>query len=195
MNARHVAVGLAAVLTWTGGVVRAAEYEVDPVHSSVAFAVRHLGIADTHGMFTNFTGRISYDPAAPGTFKAAGTVAVAGIDTRNRMRDEHLLAEEFFDAARHPEIRFETTGARREGAEWIVTGLFTLRGVTKEITLRGEIAGPIVDPMGKSRIGLRATTKINRRDYGMTWSKNLDKGGAMIGDEVTISLDVEAVAP
>lgn len=194
MNAIHVAVGM-AFLTWTVAEVRAAEYEVDPVHSTVAFAIRHLGIADTRGVFTNFTGTVSHDPATPGAFKARGTVAVAGIDTRNRMRDEHLLAAEFFDAAQHPEIRFETTGARREGAEWIVTGRFTMRGVTKEITLRGEIAGPIVDPMGKSRIGLRATTKINRRDYGMTWSKNLDKGGAMIGDEVTISLDIEAVAP
>jgi polyisoprenoid-binding protein YceI len=174
---------------------QAAEYQVDPVHSTVGFAIKHLGLSEVQGGFTNFSGKISYDPAKPEEFKAAGTVAVASINTGNKMRDDHLRSPEFFDAAKLPEIKFETTGIKKDDGEWVVTGQFTLHGVTKELKLRGELSGPLQDPWGKTRIGLAATTKINRRDYGITWNKTLDKGGVMIGEEVKISLNIEAVQP
>ena len=184
---------LASMLVFAVGTAHAASYQVDPVHSTVGFAIKHLGLSEVHGNFTNFTGKIEYDPAKPEEFKAAGTVEVASINTGNTMRDNHLRSPEFFDAAKIPEIKFETTGIKKEDEEWIVTGKFTLHGVTKEIKLRGELSGPVQDPWGKTRIGLTARTNINRLDYGITWNKALDKGGMMIGDQVKISLNVEAV--
>ena len=117
------------------------------------------------------------------------------INTGNDKRDGHLLSPEFFDAAKLPDIKFETTGIKKDDGEWVVTGKFTLHGVTKDIKLRGELSGPVQDPWGKTRIGLSAATKINRLDYGITWNKTLDKGGVMIGEDVKITLNIEAVQP
>lgn len=171
----------------------AANYKVDSVHSTVGFAIKHLGLSEVQGGFTNFTGMIEYDPAMPEEFKASGTIEVASINTGNKTRDDHLRSPDFFDAAKIPEIKFETTGIKKEDGEWVVTGNFTLHGVTKEIKLRGELSGPVQDPWGKTRIGLRASTTINRLDYGIIWNKALDKGGVMIGEQVKISLNIEAV--
>lgn len=171
----------------------AVSYKVDGVHSTVGFAIKHLGLSEVHGSFTNFTGTIEYDPAKPEEFKASGTIQVGSINTGNPTRDHHLRSPDFFDAEKLPEIKFETTGVRKEGADWVVKGLFTMHGVTKEIELRGELSGPMQDPWGKMRIGIAAATKLNRQDYGIKWNKALDKGGWMIGDEVKISLNIEAV--
>jgi polyisoprenoid-binding protein YceI len=186
---------VAGAVALAGVAASAAEYQVDPVHSTVTFAIRHLGISEVRGAFTNFTGKIAYDPAKPEEFKAGGTVEVASLNTGNKMRDDHLRSGEFFDAAKLPEIKFTATGIKKEDGEWVVTGQFTLHGVTKELKLRGELSGPVQDPWGKTRIGLSATTKLNRLDYGITWNKTLDKGGVMIGEEVKISLNIEAVQP
>ena len=193
MQTKQVVQMVAGALAFAVVSAVAADYQVDPVHSTVGFAIKHLGLSEVRGGFTNFTGKISYDPAKPEEFKASGTVEVASINTGNKMRDDHLRGAEFFDAAKLPEIKFETTGVKKEDGEWVVTGKFTLHGVTKDIKLRGELNGPVQDPWGKTRIGLAATTKINRLDYGITWNKTLDKGGLMIGEEVKISLNIEAV--
>lgn len=195
MQTKRVVQMVAGALALAGAAASAAEYQVDPVHSTVGFAIKHLGISEVRGTFTNFTGKISYDPTKPEEFKAAGTVEVASINTGNKMRDDHLRSAEFFDAAKLPEIKFETIGVKKEDGDWVVTGKFTLHGVTKEIKLRGELSGPLQDPWGKTRIGLSAATKLNRLDYGITWNKALDKGGVMIGEEVKISLNIEAVQP
>jgi len=195
MQTKRVIQAVASALALAVVAASAADYQVDPVHSTVGFAIKHLGISEVRGAFTNFTGKISYDSAKPEEFKANGTVEVASITTGNKMRDEHLRSGEFFDAAKLPEIKFATTGIKKDDGEWVVTGQFTLHGVTKEIKLRGELNGPVQDPWGKTRIGLSATTKINRLDYGITWNKMLDRGGAMIGEEVKISLNIEAVQP
>ena len=194
MQKRQAVVALmAGALAFAGTVGWAADYQVDPVHSTVAFTIKHLGISEVRGAFTNFTGKISYDPAQPEEYKASGTVEVTSINTGNKMRDDHLRGPDFFDAAKFPEIKFETTGIKKDEGEWVVTGHFTLHGVTKEIKLRGELSGPVQDPWGKTRIGISAATKINRLDYGITWNKTLDKGGVMIGEDVKISLNIEAV--
>ena len=193
MQKKQVMTIVAGALALAGLAAGAAEYEVDAVHSTVGFAIRHLGISEVRGSFTNFTGKISFDPAKPEAFKASGTVAVGSINTGNEKRDGHLLSPDFFDAAKLPDIKFETTGIKKDDGEWVVTGKFTLHGVTKDIKLRGELSGPVQDPWGKTRIGLSAATKINRLDYGIIWNKTLDKGGVMIGEDVKISLNIEAV--
>ncbi len=195
MQTKRVVRGVAGALASVVVAAQAAEYQVDAVHSSVGFAIKHLGLSEVQGAFTNFTGKINYDPAKPEEFKASGKVEVASINTGNKMRDDHLRGADFFDAAKLPEITFATTGIKKGDGDWVVTGQFTLHGVTKEITLRGELTGPLQDPWGKTRLGISATTKIKRRDYGLTWNKTLDKGGVMIGEEVKITLNIEAVQP
>lgn len=176
------------------GMAGAAPFKVDPAHSTVGFSVKHLGISTVRGVFTNFEGTIDYDAAKPEGSRAAGTIKVASIDTHVEARDKHLRSPDFFDAQKFPEIRYETVAARREGGDWVVTGQFTLHGVTKPIELRGTLAGPVKDPWGKTRISLSASGMINRQDYGVKWSQRLDNGGLVVGDEVKIELEIEAIA-
>ena len=189
---RMIAV-VAGMLILAAVAASAANYQVDPAHSTVGFAIKHLGISDVRGVFTNFSGTVEFDSAKPEAFRASGTVQVSSINTGNKTRDDHLRSPDFFDATKLPEIKFETTGVQKAGGGWVVKGQFTMHGVTKEIALRGELSGPVQDPWGKSRIGIEATTVLNRQDYGIKWNKALDKGGLMIGDEVKISLNIEAI--
>lgn len=188
-----------SLTVWTVGIValamaaQAGSYKVDPAHSKVGFTVKHLGISQVQGSFTNFTGTIDYDAAKPEASKAQGTVQTASIDTGVAGRDKHLRSADFFDVEKFPEIKYETVSARKDGEEWVVTGKFTMHGVTREIDLRGTLDGPIKDPWGKTRIGLSATGTINRQDYGVKWSQKLDSGGLVVSDLVKIELHIEAV--
>lgn len=173
----------------------AATYQVDPLHSTVGFSIRHLAINEVVGFFTNFTGTIEYDAQTPEASKASGTVKVASVDTRVEARDKHLRSADFFEVEKYPDIKYETLSAKKVGDEWVVKGRFTLRGITREIDLKGTLSGPIKDPWGKTRIGLTAATTINRQDYGLKWSQKLDSGGLVLGDLVKIELHLEAVAP
>ena len=193
MQTKRIMLGVASALAFATVMVSAASYQVDTVHSTVGFAIKHLGISEVRGDFTKFTGTIDYDAAKPEEFKASGTVDVASINTGNKMRDDHLRSGDFFDAAKFPEIKFAVSSVQKDASGWVVKGQFTMHGVTKEIALRGELAGPIQDPMGKTRIGITAATTLNRQDYGLTFNKTLDKGGLMIGNDVKISLNIEAV--
>lgn len=193
MQTKRIMLGVASALALVTIAVSAASYQVDTVHSTVGFAIKHLGISEVHGDFTKFSGTIEYDAAKPEEFKASGTVEVASINTGNKMRDDHLRSPDFFDAAKFPEIKFAVSSVQKEASGWVVKGQFTMHGVTKEIELHGELAGPIQDPMGKTRIGITAATTLNRQDYGLTFNKTLDKGGLMIGNDVKISLNIEAV--
>jgi len=193
MNSRCVMVVLAGMMAFAMN-AGAETYQVDPSHSTVGFSVKHLAISTVKGVFTNFGGTIEFDAKKPEASKAAGTVQTASINTHIEARDKHLRGPDFFDAAKYPEIKFETLSARKDGEEWVVKGNFTLHGVTREIELRGTVEGPVKDPWGKTRIGLSATTAINRQDYGLLWSQKLDAGGLVVGDVVKIELQIEAVA-
>ncbi len=193
MNSRCAMVVLAGMMALTMN-AGADTYEVDASHSTVGFSVKHLAISTVKGVFTNFGGTIEFDAKKPEASKAAGTVQTASINTHIEARDKHLRSPDFFDAAKYPEIKFETLSARKDGEEWVVRGNFTLHGVTREIELRGSMEGPVKDPWGKTRIGLSAATAINRQDYGLLWSQKLDAGGLVVGDIVKIELQIEAVA-
>lgn len=166
---------------------------VDGSHTNVEFSVRHMLITNVKGTFSTFEGMLEYDPNKVTKSKIRGTIDVASVDTADAKRDEHLRSADFFDVAAHPKMTFESTAVVKEGNGYVVVGKLTLRGVTKEIRMPVEFSGPIKDPWGNQRIGFSASTTINRQDFGVKWNKTLDAGGAVVGDEVRISIEGEAV--
>jgi polyisoprenoid-binding protein YceI len=188
---------LAATLALAPGPSPAGTYDVDGEHTSVTFRVRHL-LTYVEGRFGTFEGSIDFDPAAPTTAKVKGSIDVASIDTNVKERDEHLRSADFFAAAEHPKITFESTTVSDVDAEakrGKIHGNLTIRGVTKPVTLDVTLLGRAANPWsGAETLGFSATAKINREDFGLTWNQTLETGGVLVGKEITLSLDVEAVA-
>jgi polyisoprenoid-binding protein YceI len=173
--------------------VPAGTWNVDPTHSQVGFAVKHLGIATVRGVFKQFEGSLEIGDDLAST-RARGTVHTASIDTNDSSRDEHLRSSDFFDVESYPEITFESTSIEAAGEdEWKVLGNLTIHGVTNEIELDVEIGGTENDPYGNERVGLEARGQISRSDYGMKFNIALGSGNAAVGDKVKISLDISAV--
>jgi polyisoprenoid-binding protein YceI len=170
-------------------------WQIDPSHTNVEFTVRHMMISNVKGQFQKTTGTIAVNGDDPDSAKIDATIDASSINTRVEKRDAHLKSPDFLDVAKYPTITFKSTKVEAEGPnKWKVTGDLTLHGVTKPVVLEVESAGPpIHDPMGNTRAGASATTKINRSDYGLTWNKALESGGVLVGDEVAISIDVEAI--
>ena len=174
----------AAKTTWT----------LDPTHAELGFAVRHLMIATVRGRFGKVEGTVTVDEKNPIDSKVDVTVDVTSIDTRQEMRDNHLRSADFFDAANHPTIRF--VSKRIEGdvnEKFRLVGELTIRGTTREVALDVSLEGRGNDPWGNERAGFSASGKINRRDFGLVWNQMLESGGAVVGDDVKLSLDVELV--
>lgn len=173
--------------------VWAASYTIDPAHTHIGFSVRHLGISETKGMFRDFQGTVTYDPEQPESFSIRGSIKAASIDTAIEARDHHLRGPDFFDTANHPEITFVSERVESDGNRLLVTGPFTMKGITKIITIPITIVGPVQDMFGKTRIGLSAQIVLNRLDFGISWSQSLDNGSLIVGHDVTVSIDAEAV--
>jgi polyisoprenoid-binding protein YceI len=165
---------------------------VDPSHSRVGFAVKHLGISTVRGEFKEFGGalEIGNDPS---TSTAHGTVKVASIHTNEPRRDDHLRSADFFDAARFPDIVFESTKIEPlDGEEFRVTGQLSIHGVTNEVMLHADVGGTQRDPWGNERVGLEVTGQLFRSDYEMTLQQALGGGNLIVGDKVTVALDLSA---
>ena len=172
------------------------EYKIDPQHSIIGFAIRHLEINWVEGRFKDFTGTIRYDDSDITKSSVDFTAKIESIDTGVEARDKHLRTADFFDAATHPSMTFKSTRVERKGKDkYVLHGDFTLKGVTKQVALPFTITGAIKDPWGNTRFGIIAETKINRRDYGITWGKPMENGGLDVGNEVTIQLQLEAMKP
>lgn len=169
----------------------AGKWVIDPVHSAVTFSVRHLMVSKVRGEFTEFSGQIIVDN--DGSAAVSADIAVGSVTTKNKQRDEHLHSTDFFDAANFPTATFRSTGLRAEGSDLVVDGDFTLRGVSKPISLTLEFNG--VNPgMGQGEVaGFEATTVINRKEFGVNFDAPLENGGAVVGDKVTITLEIEAI--
>ena len=169
-------------------------YEIDPTHSSVHFSVRHLMVSNVRGEFTKVSGTIQFDPQNPAASTVEASIDATSINTRDDQRDGHLKSADFLDVEKFPAITFKSTHVQPHADGGKVTGDLTIHGVTRTITL--DVEGPgteIKDPWGKQRIGASATAKLSRKDYGLTWNAALETGGVMVGDEVKITLDLEAV--
>jgi len=169
-------------------------WQIDSSHTSVEFTVRHMMISNVKGQFQKTTGTITANGNAPASAKIDATIDASSIETRVERRDAHLKSPDFLDVAKYPTITFKSTNVEAEGPnKWKVTGDLTLHGVTRQVVLDVDGSGPPVQVMGNTRAGASATTKIKRGDFGLTWNKALEAGGVLVGDEIAISIDVEAV--
>lgn len=188
-----VSLGLAALALGAAAQEKPATYAIDPAHSSVTFRVRHL-LTKVDGRFGEFTGTVTGDPKKPETASVAFTIKAASIDTRVEKRDAHLRSADFFDAEKYPEITFKSTRITSKGGDaYDVAGVLTMHGVSKEVVLPVSFLGEIKDPWGKTRAGFSLALTLNRKDFGINWNKTLDQGGLMLGDDVDVTIDLEAV--
>lgn len=170
----------------------AGRWEVDPAHSSVEFRARHAGVARVRGVFQVFDGAL--EVAEGGVVGARGTVDAASLDTRVATRDAHLRSPDFLDVERHPRIVFESTAVELgAGGALTMKGELTIRGVTREVVLEGELHGPGRDDEGAERIGLALEGRIDRRDFGLTWNAAVEGGGLLVGHRVDLALEFSAV--
>jgi polyisoprenoid-binding protein YceI len=193
-TANHEATGPSATSV-TSTPAATTRWSLDQGHSSVGFSVRHLMITNVRGEFERFRGHVSYDPAAPEATRIEAAIEVASVNTREPKRDGDLRGELFFDAAHHPEMTFVSKHARAVDRDALdVVGDLTIRGIAREVTLAvRDISSAAADMRGNPRIGATASTKIKRSDFGMTWNKALDTGGVVVGDVVTVTLEISLV--
>jgi polyisoprenoid-binding protein YceI len=169
-------------------------WQIDPAHTNVEFTVRHMMISNVKGQFQKTTGTITINGNDPASATIDATIDASSVDTRVERRDTHLKSPDFLDVAKYPTITFKSTKVEADGSgKFKVTGDLTLHGVTKPVVLEVESSGAPVKVMGGLHAGASATTKINRSDFGLTWNKALETGGVVVGDEVAISIDVEAI--
>ena len=169
-------------------------WSIDPAHSHVEFAVKHLMISTVKGRFGVVRGTIETDEADPARGHASIEIDVDSIDTREPQRDAHLRSADFFDAEKHPTITFRSTRiADVSGDRFTLIGDLTIHGVTREVALAVTAEGRGKDPWGGERAGFSAKTAIKRSDFGLTWNQVLETGGFVVGDDIRISLDVEAI--
>jgi len=172
------------------------EYKIDPAHSVIGFAIRHYEISLVRGRFKDFTGTIRYDETNVSKSSVEFAAKIESIDTGVDARNAHLRTADFFDAAKYPEMTFKSTGVERSAQDqYVLHGDFTLKGVTKQISLPFTMTGAIKDAQGNTRFGIAAQTKIDRREYGITWGHPMANGGLDVGNEVMIELQLEAVKP
>lgn len=173
--------------------VPAGTWELDSAHTGVQFKVRHLMVSYVRGDFEKVSGEIIYDEQDVSKSSADITIDAASINTRVAKRDKHLRSPDFLDVAKHPSITFKSKKVEKAGnGKLKMTGDLTIRGATREVVL--EVEGPtppIKDLQGKTRVGGIASTRINRKDFGLTWNKALETGGVVVGDEVEITIDIE----
>ena len=173
----------AAVSTWA----------IDPAHSVVELAVKHMMFSTVKGRFANVAGTIVLDEADLSASSVTAEIDAASIDTREAQRDAHLRSADFLDVERFPTITFHSTGVVPRGRNrFVLVGDLAIHGVTQEVSLEAELVGRGTDPWGGQRAGFAATTSINRKEFGLTWNQALEAGGVLVSDQVKISLEIQA---
>ena len=175
--------------------VKTTTWNIDPVHSNAQFKVKHMMISNVKGEFTAVNGSLEFDEENIANSRVQAEIDASTINTREPQRDAHLKSADFFDVDKFPTLSFRSTKVSKlGGGELSVAGELTIHGITRPVTFTVEgPSDPTKDPWGNTRIGLSATTKINRKDFGLTWNAALETGGILVGEEVTITLDVQFV--
>jgi polyisoprenoid-binding protein YceI len=181
-------------MTTTAVAAPAQTFSIDKTHSDLLFQVRHL-VTRVRGRFTDFSGTVAFDAIDPSDSSVSVAINAASIDTGTPDRDAHLRSADFFDVEKYPTLTFVSSRIERESDEaFAVSGTLTIHGVSREVTLPVTYLGRTTDPWGNDRIGFEAETTINRKDFGLGWNALLEAGGFVIGDDVKITLSVQAVA-
>jgi len=168
-------------------------YTLDTAHSRIGFVARHAMVTKVRGAFGDFAGTANVDVENPAASSVDLTIQVASVDTGNADRDGHLKADDFFDVATYPTIRFVSTEVSRDGDEWSITGDLTIKDVTRPITVVFTEGGAATDPFGNERIGFDGSVVVNRKDWGLTWNAALETGGVLVSEKVTLDFDISAV--
>lgn len=177
--------------TQTSGVTH---WDIDPSHSSANFSIRHMMIAKVHGGFSRLSGSLCLDRNDVANSSIEAIIDASSIDTREPKRDEHLRSADFFDVQKFPSITFSSKRVVPSGEGFRVEGELSIHGIIREVAL--EVEGPeleVKDPWGNVKIGASATTRIKRKDFGLSWNAALETGGVLVGDDVTITLDIQFV--
>jgi polyisoprenoid-binding protein YceI len=165
-------------------------WDLDPAHSQIEFAVRHMMVTTVRGQFRKFSVAVDFDEAEPERSTVEAHIDASSIDTGMEARDAHLQSPDFFDAAQFPELVFRSTHIARAGDGYRIGGDLTIKGETRPVTLDAEIGGVVPNLQGGRRAAFSATTKISRKAWGLTWNVALESGGLLVGDDIKISLDV-----
>lgn len=182
----------AASLLFLAGSASAGTWELDPSHTRVGFRVAHMMVSSVEGNFPDVTGKLAMDDGKPSTAEVTVEVQMSTVDTHNDQRDEHLRTSDFLDVENHPTMTFTSTSLKTKRDGFALTGDLTIRGVTKEVTFTGSgLDRIVVDPWGNERVGARATTTIDRQEFGVSWNQALEAGGLLVGDELDLRIDVE----
>jgi polyisoprenoid-binding protein YceI len=179
----------------TSATAAIATWNIDPVHSNAQFKVKHMMISNVKGEFTGVTGSLKYDSQDVTKSYVEASIDAKTISTSDAQRDAHLKSPDFFDVEKYPSLTFKSTNVSKKGnAELAVAGDLTIHGVTRNVVFEVEgPSAPMKDPWGNTRVGLSATTKISRKDFGLTWNAALETGGILVGDEITIMLEVQFI--
>jgi polyisoprenoid-binding protein YceI len=170
----------------------AGTWDIDASHSTVGFSVRHMMVSKVRGYFRDFSGEIvtAEDPAQS---SVTARINMDSIDTRQEQRDAHIRSADFFDVGNHTEMTFRSTAVATDGADWTIAGDLTIKGITKPVTLELELNGFGPDAYGGTRAGFSAKTEISRKEYGVDIDMPMDGGGVVVGDKITVELEIEAV--
>ena len=175
--------------TTTETAIPAGTYTIDRVHSHVGFAVKHMVVATFRGRFEEYDATL--EVGEDGTPRLSGTVDVGSIEVKDDNLAAHLQAPDFFDSERHPELRFESDSIRIDGGDVVVDGRLTIKGETRPVEARGSIVGPLEDLGGNTKLGLELTAIVDRTEFGLNWNAPLPRGGMALGNDVTLSIDLE----
>ncbi len=168
-------------------------WQIDPNHSTIGFSGKHMLVATVRGQFRSWQADTEVDETNLANSKATLRIDARSVDTGVEQRDNHLRSADFFDVENHPEIVFTLKKVTPNGSDYRFEGDLTIRGVTREVELAGEIDGPLEDPWGAQRIGLSAEGKLNRKDWGLTFNAPLAAGGVLVGDQINLSIDAELI--
>lgn len=187
-----LALSALALFTSVAARAHAEEWSIDQGHTRVGFSIPHMIVSDVEGRFHDVKGKIDIDDKDATKSSIELTIASASIDTQNADRDKHLKSPDFFDVVKYPTLTFKSTKVAKAGKnKYKVTGDLTIRDVTKSVTLDVTASDPITNPWGKLFRGVKVEGKINRHDFGLNWNKTLDKGGVLVGDDVTLDVRFE----
>lgn len=177
----------------TSSILQTTAYTLDPSHTTVEFVVRHLMIAKVRGRFTAFDGQVELAPGSDLPVSITATIDAASIDTREEQRDAHLRSADFLEVDKYPHLTFQSERVEGTPEHFKIDGQLTIHGITRDVRLTGSFEGRAQDPWGGVRVGYAAHVTISRKDFGLAWNAALETGGVVVGDEVRIELNVEAV--